>query len=167
MSIFAGLAGCASHGRHIEKDSYALNSTRRNSRADRCWNPLFARFHRACDSTPLGYIRSRTAPVMRSMQKQIGTAWISKGVLAFMAQEFRRTLPNETGGVLVGYWMADSEGVVITDAVGPGPRATHDKTRFVPDWSYHLNYARISLDLRWKPEFRPHQFFLSGVFSVV
>jgi len=35
-----------------------------------------------------------------------------------------------------------------------------------PDY-YHLNYARISLDLRWKPEFRPHQFFLSSVFSVV
>jgi hypothetical protein len=31
----------------------------------------------------------------------------------------------------------------------------------------NLNYARISLDLRWKPEFRPHQFFLASALSVV
>lgn len=27
----------------------------------------------------------------------------------------------------------------------------------------NLNYARLSLDPRWKSEFRPHQFFLSSV----
>jgi len=74
---------------------------------------------------------------MRSLQKQIGTAWISKTSLAFMIKEFLRSLPNETGGVLVGYWLADSEGVVITDVVGPGPSAKHGKISFVPDASYH------------------------------
>ena len=71
------------------------------------------------------------------MQKPIGTAWISKTALVFMVKEFLRKLPNETGGVLVGYWLEDSEGVVITDVVGPGPGAKHGKISFVPDASYH------------------------------
>jgi integrative and conjugative element protein (TIGR02256 family) len=74
---------------------------------------------------------------MRSLRKQIGTAWISKRALAFMAREFRRAFPEETGGVLVGYSTTGPEGVVITHAVGPGPCAMHGKRRFVPDWSYH------------------------------
>lgn len=54
-----------------------------------------------------------------------------------MVREFRLGLPNETGGVLIGYWLEGSEGVVITEAVGPGPCAKHGKTTFVPDPSYH------------------------------
>jgi integrative and conjugative element protein (TIGR02256 family) len=54
-----------------------------------------------------------------------------------MVREFRLGLPNETGGVLIGYWLEDSEGVVITEAVGPGPCSKHDEMSFVPDWSYH------------------------------
>lgn len=73
---------------------------------------------------------------MRSLQKRVATAWISKGALTFMATEYQRTLPNETGGVLIGYWLADSEGVVVTEAVGPGPRSKHDEISFVPDWIY-------------------------------
>jgi len=74
---------------------------------------------------------------MRSLQEPIGTVWISKNALVFMVREFLRKLPNETGGVLVGYWLADSEGAVITDVLGPGPHAKHRKISFVPDASYH------------------------------
>ncbi len=56
----------------------------------------------------MGNIQSRTAAFMRSLQKQVGTAWISKRAL-----------------------------VVITEAVGPGPCAKHGKTTFVPDPYYH------------------------------
>lgn len=73
---------------------------------------------------------------MRTLQKQIGEAWISKDVLAFMVEEFRRAYPKETGGVLIGY-LVGSKDAVITCAVGPGPCALHSDTRFVPDWSYH------------------------------
>jgi integrative and conjugative element protein (TIGR02256 family) len=54
-----------------------------------------------------------------------------------MVKEFCLSLPNETGGVLIGYWLKNSEGVVITEAVGPGPCSKHEETRFIPDWSYH------------------------------
>ena len=74
---------------------------------------------------------------MRGLQKQIGTAWISKKALTSIVKEFRLGLPDETGGVLIGYWLRDSGGAVITDAVGPGPCSKHDQVSFVPDWSYH------------------------------
>lgn len=45
--------------------------------------------------------------------------------------EAQRALPNETGGVLLG-WSTDSD-IVITHAVGPGARAEHQPTRFLPD----------------------------------
>lgn len=80
---------------------------------------------------------------MQCLQQQLGTAWISKGVLAFMAEEFQRAYPNETGGVLVGY-LVGSKDVVITHVIGPGPLAIHSDSRFVPDWSYHeLEIARL------------------------
>ncbi len=85
----------------------------------------------------MGNIQTRTAGFMRGLQKQIGTAWISKRALASMVKEFCLSLPNETGGVLIGYWLADSEGAVITHVVGPGPCPKHGKTTFVPDSLYH------------------------------
>ena len=81
---------------------------------------------------------------MRSLQSQVGTAWISKTALTFMVKEFIRNVPNETGGVLMGYWLAGSEGAVITQVVGPGPNAKHREFGFVPDASYQESeIARI------------------------
>lgn len=80
---------------------------------------------------------------MRNLRRKIGTVWISKSALAFIAKEFRRAYPSETGGVLIGY-LAGSDDAVITCAVGPGPLAKHSETRFVPDWSYHdVEIARL------------------------
>lgn len=53
-----------------------------------------------------------------------------------MATEAERTYPNETGGVLLGYWAPEQPDVVVTNIVGPGPRAIHKPTRFVPDRDY-------------------------------
>ncbi|MDP9364053.1 MAG: Mov34/MPN/PAD-1 family protein [Chloroflexota bacterium] len=70
------------------------------------------------------------------MRRPVGTAWVAESALAAMAAEAERTYPLETGGVLLGYWaMAHSE-VVVTDVVGPGLRAVHEPTRFVPDRDY-------------------------------
>lgn len=51
--------------------------------------------------------------------------------LADMLEEGRRTLPHETGGVLMGY--ATSERITVTAVVGPGPRAVHRRHSFTPD----------------------------------
>jgi integrative and conjugative element protein (TIGR02256 family) len=39
--------------------------------------------------------------------------------------------------VLLGYWAQHPSAPVITAAIGPGPRAVHEKHRFVPDYDYH------------------------------
>lgn len=72
---------------------------------------------------------------MRKLQTQIGEVWVSKEALDLMMGEFERMYPNETGGILMGYWAGLS--VVITHAVGPGPNATHNEMSFIPDWCYH------------------------------
>lgn len=81
-------------------------------------------------------ISSHTASVMRTLQTKIGQAWISHNALIFMVGEFKRAYPNETGGVLLGYWSAPNS-AVITHAIGPGPNAVHDDVSFIPDCSYH------------------------------
>jgi integrative and conjugative element protein (TIGR02256 family) len=43
--------------------------------------------------------------------------------------------PNETGGVLMGYWPSDVE-AVITDFIAGGPRAKRTTSRFHPDYDY-------------------------------
>lgn len=57
--------------------------------------------------------------------------WLPATIAAAMREEGSRRLPNETGGVLVGYrWGAD---IVVVAATGPGPRAEHEPTRFRRD----------------------------------
>lgn len=45
-------------------------------------------------------------------------------------------LPNETGGVMMGYWSNAFE-CVITNIIGPGPKATHERFSFKPDSDFH------------------------------
>ena len=51
-------------------------------------------------------------------------------------EEALRAVPNETGGVLMGYWAAPYTEVVITDAIGPGRNAVHYEKSFIPDSEY-------------------------------
>ncbi len=64
------------------------------------------------------------------------TAWISRGALEGIAIEAERTARLETGGVLIGY-CAGTADVVVTQSIGPGPKAVHGEIRFVPDADYH------------------------------
>lgn len=70
------------------------------------------------------------------LRKKVGTAWISTVALNEMGAEAERVFPNETGGVLLGYWSRPFQEVVITNVVGPGPSAIHRRNRFVPDSTY-------------------------------
>lgn len=67
------------------------------------------------------------------MRSAVGTAWIHKSVWNELLSEADRCFPNETGGVLLGYESVDTNDVVITYAVGPGPNAIHELASFVPD----------------------------------
>ena len=53
-----------------------------------------------------------------------------------MIVESNLAFPNETGGVIVGYWVVLSQELVVTAVISPGPRAMHEKDRFIPDPEY-------------------------------
>ena len=58
-------------------------------------------------------------------------SWISD----FIIEEASRWKDLETGGVLAGY--ATNNDIVVTNIVGPGPKAKHNKMSFIPDNKYH------------------------------
>jgi integrative and conjugative element protein (TIGR02256 family) len=62
-------------------------------------------------------------------------AWIDREVVELMRAEARKRAPQETGGVLLGY-TTDSDNIVITHAIGPGPNAQHARRNFSPDVRY-------------------------------
>ncbi len=67
----------------------------------------------------------------------LGIAWIAASAIQYMKAEADRAMPKETGGVLLGYWSADRTDVVVTECVGPGSKAVHRRSTFVPDHAYH------------------------------
>ncbi len=71
---------------------------------------------------------------------------ISRGPLRPLSRRIRfwKQYGTSPYGVLVGYSLSGSEGIVITDAIGPGQCATHGRTCFVPDCLYHeLEIGRL------------------------
>lgn len=60
-----------------------------------------------------------------------------------MHAEAQKKHPNETGGVLMGYWDAARTGVVIKKTIGPGPHALHGRTFFSPDSNYHESQISV------------------------
>ena len=70
----------------------------------------------------------------RKVQKQsTQIAWIHQDVMNFIKAEASSKLPNETGGILMGYWSKSNGEVVITNATGPGPQAEHSLNYYMPD----------------------------------
>ncbi|WP_145191441.1 Mov34/MPN/PAD-1 family protein [Gimesia chilikensis] len=70
--------------------------------------------------------------------------WIGTSTVTELISECEKTTPNETGGVLMGYWGSPKAEPVITHVIGPGPAAIHEPCRFVPDHDYQLNeIARV------------------------
>lgn len=80
---------------------------------------------------------------MQSVRAPVGLAWIGQPTLGWMIAEAEKTSPSETGGALVGYWVANYTEVVITDAIGPGPLAVHKEHRFIPDFECHCEQIAL------------------------
>lgn len=60
------------------------------------------------------------------------TVWIERACLQKMQLLSAEKKPKESGGVLMGYW-GNSNEVVVTQVLGPGPEAKHDLFSFSPD----------------------------------
>lgn len=59
--------------------------------------------------------------------------WIPAKLITSLTEQAVRRADNETGGLLLGYTADRSAEVVVLDALGPGPNATHTPTDFEPD----------------------------------
>ena len=57
--------------------------------------------------------------------------WIHDGAIEYLRKEASRASPLETGGSIVG-WINDGQ-YVVSEIVGPGPNAQHERYRFCPD----------------------------------
>lgn len=67
----------------------------------------------------------------------------NSGAFELIARDVTRHYPYETGGLLVGYWISKKK-IVVTRAIGAGPRAKRGRTWFIPDTRYQRReLARI------------------------
>lgn len=66
------------------------------------------------------------------MQDFILKVWVGQPSLRKLAAEAARAYPYESGGLLIGYWCSPRE-CVVEWVTGPGPRAKHYKTKYIPD----------------------------------
>ena len=83
------------------------------------------------------------------------------GVLDLIKDEATSKLPNETGGILMGYWGIPYSVVVITNATGPGPQAAHSPGFYKPDnkWQ-HEEAIRIykEYDVEYLGDWHSHPY---------
>lgn len=75
--------------------------------------------------------------------------------------EAGRKAPLETGGVLLGWSDPTDHEFVVCEMVGPGPRARHRHTRFVPDARWQREriaelYASSGRTLRYLGDWHSH-----------
>jgi integrative and conjugative element protein (TIGR02256 family) len=72
------------------------------------------------------------------LRKAVATCWISKSLKSQLLQEADIAFPDETGGVLIGYWAGPAD-VVMTAAIPAGPKSVHRAYAFEPDWEFQQN----------------------------
>lgn len=78
-----------------------------------------------------------------------GVIWIKQAAWTDVLAEGARKHPLETGGILIGYYTEGASDVVVTHAVGPGPKAVHKRYYFRPDGVWQQSeMARIYHDSR-------------------
>lgn len=81
------------------------------------------------------------------MPQSLDLAWVESNALVELKREASDAVPLETGGCLMGYWVAEFTEVVITEVIGPGPKAMHGKWYFFPDTSWQAKQiAKIYSD---------------------
>ncbi len=69
--------------------------------------------------------------------KASATIWLPRLLIQRLVDAADAHGDNETGGMLVGYEGAErSDEIVVTDVIGPGPRARHGEYAFNPDGAW-------------------------------
>ncbi|MEX2516644.1 MAG: Mov34/MPN/PAD-1 family protein [Gammaproteobacteria bacterium] len=77
------------------------------------------------------------------MARQV-VLWIQNALYKELLFQADKYYPDETGGILMGYWNEAQTEIVLKHIIGPGPKAIHELHRFEPDTEYHIGeIARI------------------------
>ena len=77
--------------------------------------------------------KARRLPWLRRSRRGLsGTVWIAEHLLTPLEAEAAKHAPDETGGMLVGYWSESGE-AVITETIEGGPDAIRRPSRFEPN----------------------------------
>ena len=74
---------------------------------------------------------------MQSLSRPASHCWIPERLRIVLMDEIDQWVPLETGGILLGYEDQDNA-PVVTDLIGPGPRARHLKSGFFPDHLFQV-----------------------------
>lgn len=87
-------------------------------------------------------------------------AWFTDPLVAELLKMAEKALPWETGGLLLGYRVSDSE-VVVNQIIGPGPRAVHRLDSFNPDAAWQAGeiaerYADAGRNLDYLGDWHTH-----------
>ena len=61
----------------------------------------------------------------------------SQSSIRKMIVEAGSSVPDETGGILLGYWTVEFKEAIVLYAIGPGPCAIRSPAKFYPDGEYH------------------------------
>ena len=72
-----------------------------------------------------------------------------ESILSLMVLEANDRFPSETGGILLGRWV-ESQRAIVTQMIGPGPRAKHCRASYEPDYEFQeseIAKAHASADL--------------------
>jgi len=107
-------------------------------------NLVDARRQRASKRTHVALVQHSSTSSLRPMSSAVTAVWIANAAINDLVIEATEKSPSETGGVLLGYQVDNGTTTVVTAIVGPGPRAQHSKTAYVPDHEYQeKQIARI------------------------
>lgn len=86
----------------------------------------------------------RAAPTVDHQKQANKRLWIPHSQHQHLLEEADRIRLLETGGILLGYWSETQTDAVVTNVVGPGPKAIHRRCSFSPDLQFHIDEtARI------------------------
>jgi len=61
--------------------------------------------------------------------------WIKRNLYVKLIDFTMEFMPNETGGMLLGYTSQEGD-LVLSNIIGPGPKAVHLNNYFLPDGDY-------------------------------
>lgn len=97
--------------------------------------------------------------------------WISRQSIELIQQLYHDFLPNEVGGLLLGYWSNETCEAVVTSVTKPGPNARHFRAGYLPDHEHDqividVEYERSGRVITYLGDWHTHPFSPPSLSSI-